>query len=181
MKHRNERGWLNWLERDATYHLDRKSTITINSRVFFYFMDVGCANTYIVYNIMHPNDLTLLDFKTIISIYLIRTYINWSRAPLDSKRGSKRKYQYQFQQGNLLQHLPEFRNIWRRCEFCYKDAIDLKTYVKCRKCEIFLCLIKFFVCLRNCFKRHLKVSFFKSVLKKDMMFFKLFIIFSYDL
>ena len=31
-------------------------------------MDVACDNSYIVYNMMHPNNLTLLDFKTIVSI-----------------------------------------------------------------------------------------------------------------
>ena len=49
-------------------------------------MDVAYANSYIVYNMMHPNDLTLLDFKTIVSTYLIERYTSRSRAPPDGKK-----------------------------------------------------------------------------------------------
>ena len=114
-------------QRAAAYHLDRKSTIKFYLRTFFDWNDAACANSYIVYNMMHPNDLTLLSFKTIVSTYLIGRYTSQSRAPLDGKTDSKRKYQYQFEQGNLPPHLPEFQNIRRRCEYYYKEGIDLKT------------------------------------------------------
>ena len=83
-----------------------------------------------------------LDFKMIVSTYLIGRYTSRSRAPPDGKTGSKRKNQYKFKQGNLPSHLQEFQNIRRRFEYCYKEGINLKTYVKCTECEIFLCLIK---------------------------------------
>ena len=44
--------------------------ICFQQHFFFDLMDVACANSLIVYNMMHPNVLTLLDFKT--SIYLHR-------------------------------------------------------------------------------------------------------------
>ena len=97
-----------WAE---AYHLDRKSTIRFYLRIFFCFMDIRCANNYIVYNMMHANDLTLFNFKTIVSTYLIGRYTSRNRAPPDGKTGSKRMYQYQFEQGNLPSHLPEFQNI----------------------------------------------------------------------
>ena len=112
-------------------------------------MDVASANSYIVYNMMHPNDLTLLGFKNIVSAYLIGKYRIRSRARPNGKRGSKRKYHYQFEQGNLPPYLSEFQNIQRRCQHWYKEGIDLKTYVKCIECRIFSCLIKD----RNCFKK----------------------------
>ena len=65
---------------------------------------------------MHPNDLTLLDFKTIVST-------------TTSARVSIYSETY---------------------EYCYKEGIDLKTYVKCTECGIFLFLIK----KGNCFKKH---------------------------
>ena len=43
----------------------------------------------------------------------------------------QRKNQYQFEKGDLPLHLPEFQNIRRRCEYCYKEGIDQKTSVKC--------------------------------------------------
>ena len=125
-------------------------------------MNVACDNSYIVYNMMHPNYLTLFDFKTIVSTFLIGWYASQSRAPPDGRTGSKRKYQYQFEQGNLLPHLPKFQNIWRRCEYFYKEGIDLKTYAKCTEFGIFLCLIK----ERSCFKNH-------HSSEKDVIIFKL--------
>ena len=54
-------------------------------------MDVTCANSYIVYNMMNLNDLELPNLKTIVSTYLIGTYASRSRAPPDGKIGFKRK------------------------------------------------------------------------------------------
>ena len=109
-------------------------------------MDVACANSYTVCKMMHPGYLTLLDFKTIASTYLIVSYTSQSRAPTDCKAGSKGMYQYQFEQSNLSPHQP----IQRQCEYCYKVGTDLKTYlIKCTECEVFLCLIK----ERNCYKK----------------------------
>ena len=106
-------------QRAAAYHLDRKSTIRFCLRIFVELMDVACANSYIVYNMMHPNDLIALDFKTIVTTYLIGKYTSRRRAPRDDKTGSKRKYQYQFEQGILSP----------QCEYCYKEGTNLKTYV----------------------------------------------------
>ena len=96
---------------------------------------------------MHPNGLTQLDLKTIVSAYLIGRF-RQIRTPLDGKTGCKSIIK--FEQGNLPAHLPEFQNIRRRCEYCYKGGIDLKTFLKCIECGILLCLIK----ERICFKKH---------------------------
>ena len=68
-------------QRTAAYHLNQKSSIRLFLRTFFNLMDATCASSYIVYNIMHPNDLTLLNLKTIVSNYLIGRYRSRSRAP----------------------------------------------------------------------------------------------------
>ena len=59
---------------DLIYHLDEKSTIRLYLCTFFEMMDVACANSYAVYNMMPPNDLTLINFLTIVSTYLIGRY-----------------------------------------------------------------------------------------------------------
>ena len=79
-----------------------------------------------------------------------RRYTSQSRAPPDGQIGSKRKYQYEIAKSKLPLHLSEFQNIWRGCEYYYKEGINLKTYVKCTECGIFLCLIE----EKNCFKKH---------------------------
>ena len=65
--------------------------------IFFDLIGLAFANNYIVYDMMHSNDLTLFDFKTIVSTYFIGRYINRSLAPPDDKADSKRKYQYHFE------------------------------------------------------------------------------------
>ena len=93
-------------------------------------MGVACTDSYIVYNMMYPNNLKLLNFKTIVSTQPIARCASRSRAPqVDKKKGSKRKYQ--LEQVNLPPYLPEFQNIRTRCEYCQKEDIGLKTYVKC--------------------------------------------------
>ena len=37
-------------------------------------VNVACANSYTVYNMIHPNDLTLIDLKIILPTYLIGRY-----------------------------------------------------------------------------------------------------------
>ena len=55
------------------YHLDQKLTIIFYLLIFFDLVDEACASRYIAYNMMHPNDVTLLDFKTIVSTCLIES------------------------------------------------------------------------------------------------------------
>ena len=94
-------------------------------------MDVACSNSYINYNLVHPNDLKMFGLKTNVSTYLIGRYTSRSRRRSDGKAVFKRNYQYQFEEGNLP---PEF---WRRCEYCYKEGLHLKIYVKYTVCGIF--------------------------------------------
>ena len=117
-------------QRAAYYHLDWKSSTRFYLHIFIDLTVVAFANSCIVYNMMHPNDLTLFNFKTTGSTYLIGRYTTRTRTPPDSKTGSKRKYQSLFEQGNPPPHLSEFQNIRRRFEYCYKEGIDVKKFVK---------------------------------------------------
>ena len=55
------------------YHLDQKLTTRFYLLLFFNLVDVACAYSYIAYNMVHPNDFTLVDFKIIVSTYLIES------------------------------------------------------------------------------------------------------------
>ena len=59
-------------------------------------MNVAYASSFTVNKIMHPNDLILLDFETIVSIYLVGCYTRRNRAPPENNTGSKRTYWYQY-------------------------------------------------------------------------------------
>ena len=46
--------------RTAAYLLDRKSSVRFYLRIFFDLMDIACVNSYLIYNMKHPNKLSLL-------------------------------------------------------------------------------------------------------------------------
>ena len=48
-------------QRIATYRLDRKSSVRFYLRIFFDLMDILCVNSYLIYNMKHPNELFLLN------------------------------------------------------------------------------------------------------------------------
>ena len=81
-------------QRTAAYHLDRKSSIRFYLRIFFYLMDVGCANSCIAHDILHLNDLTLLNFKIAVATHMIRPYTSTKRTVPDNNIGSKRAYRF---------------------------------------------------------------------------------------
>ena len=58
--------------------------------IFFDLMDVACANSRIIYNMIDPNDLSLRNFKVIDSTYLIETYTSQNSAQPDARTGSKK-------------------------------------------------------------------------------------------
>ena len=50
-------------KRAAAYHSDRRLTIRLYLGTLLGLMDVACANSYINYNMIYPNYLTLLNLK----------------------------------------------------------------------------------------------------------------------
>ena len=137
-------------QRTATYHLDRKSSVRFYLRIFFDLMDVACANGYIVYNMLQPSDITLLNFKIAVATHLIGRYNSRDRAHPESNTGEKRKYRYQFQPDDTPSHLPEFATTRKRCKYCSNGGLDNKTFVECKTCVIYLCMVT----ERDCFNNH---------------------------
>ena len=60
-------------QRNATYRQDRKSSVRFYLRIFFDLMDVAYVNSYLVYNMKHPNKMFLLDYKIVVAKNLIHT------------------------------------------------------------------------------------------------------------
>ena len=61
-------------QRIASYQLDRKSSVPFDLRIFFDLLDITCVNSFLVYNMKHPKQLTLLDYKIVIAKNLIRCH-----------------------------------------------------------------------------------------------------------
>ena len=43
--------------------MDQKSSVTFYLHNFFDLMDITCVNSYLIFNMKHPNKLSLLDYK----------------------------------------------------------------------------------------------------------------------
>ena len=137
-------------QRTATYYLDRKSSTRFYLRIFFDLMDVAYANSYIGYNMLHPDDLTLLNFKTALATNMIEPYTSRKRSTPDNNNGSKRTYKYKQEPTDVPNHLPEFQQNRTQCADCYVGGIDRKTFVRCSEYGVFLCTVK----ERNSFYKH---------------------------
>ena len=59
-------------QRTTAYRLDRKSSVRFCLRIFFDLLDISCINSFFVYNMKHPKQLTLIDYKIVIAKNLIR-------------------------------------------------------------------------------------------------------------
>ena len=59
-------------QRNAAYRLDRQSSVRFYSRIFIDLKDIACVNSYLIYNMKHPNKLSLLDYKIVVVKNLIQ-------------------------------------------------------------------------------------------------------------
>ena len=112
----------------AAYQLDQKSSAFFYPRIFFDLLDIAIVNSFLVHNMKHPKQLTLLDYKTIIAKNLIRWHQSRQRAvPLS--RPSKRR-STSVARNNHGGHLPEFQPTRKICICCSKKGtkIELSLY-----------------------------------------------------
>ena len=79
-------------QRTAAYRLDRKSSVKSYLCILFDLMDIAFVNSYFIYNMKHPNKLSLLDYKIVVAKNLIQYHQGRKRAvPMSTP--SKRKNQ----------------------------------------------------------------------------------------
>ena len=57
----------------AAYRLDRKSSVRFYFRIFFDLMDIACVNSYLIYNMKHTNNLSLLDYNIVVAKHVFNT------------------------------------------------------------------------------------------------------------
>ena len=58
----------------AAYRLDQKSSVRFYLRIIFDLIDIACINSNLIYNMKHPNKLSLLNYKIGIAKNLIQYY-----------------------------------------------------------------------------------------------------------
>ena len=129
--------WINELQ--IFIRLDRKSFVRFYLCISFDFLDIACGgNSSLVYNVKHPKQLTLLDYKTVIAKNLIWWYQSRQRAvPLSrlSKRNST-----SVASNDHGGHLPGFHPTRKRYAYGSKDGKENRSFVVCLDCNIPLCL-----------------------------------------
>ena len=132
----------------AGYCLDWKSSVRFYLPIFFDLMDILCVNSHLIYNIKHPNRLSLLDYKIVVTKNLIQYHQSQKRAE-PKLRPSKRKDQTE-SIDNHGGHLPDYQTMRKRCTYCAMESKENRTFVICLACNIPLCLVK----ERKCFQNH---------------------------
>ena len=135
-------------QRTAAYRLDRKLSVRSYLRIFFDLIDIACVNSYLTYNMRHPNKLPLLDCKIVAAKTLIQQHQGRKRA-VPMSRPSKRKNQPE-SIDNDGGHLPDYQTMQKRCAYCAMEGKENRAFVICLTCNIPLCLVK----ERNCFQKH---------------------------
>ena len=75
----------------AAYRLDRRARFRFYLRIFFDLWDVGCSNSYIVFNQIFPKRLKFLNYKIGVGKALIGAFCSRERS-FPSARASKRRF-----------------------------------------------------------------------------------------
>ena len=89
----------------GTKRVDQKSSLTFYRHIFFNLMDITCVSSYLIFNMKHPNKLSLLDYKIAVSKNLIQ-YRQGLKRVVSMSRPFKRKKQRELI-GNDGGHLPD--------------------------------------------------------------------------
>ena len=132
----------------AAHHLDRRSKFRFYLRKFFDLMDVALVTNLIIYEKLHPNALSFLNFKLVISESLIGSFTTRTRE-FPSNRPTKRRLT-QVVTNESQSHFSECQQTCQRCAYCSIRGIENRTFVMCIICDIPLCLQK----EGNCFLLH---------------------------
>ena len=109
----------------------------------------------IAFNMLNPDDLTLLNLKIAVPTQMIGPYTSKKRATRNNTMGSQRAIDTNTSRLKCQTTFQSFNKTAIHVFIvmqgdCYAGDIDRKTFVKCCECGVFLCLVK----ERNCFYKH---------------------------
>ena len=66
-------------QRTAAYRLDENSFVRFYLLIFFDLIDIVCVDSYLIYNMKHPNKFFLLDYKIVVAKNLIQYHEDWKK------------------------------------------------------------------------------------------------------
>ena len=103
-------------------------------------MDIASVNSYLIYNMKHPNKLSFLDYKIVVTKNVIQYHQGWKRAVPMSRPFKKTN-----QPESIDNH-----GARKQCTYCAMEGRENRILVICLACTIPLCLVK----ERNRFQKH---------------------------
>ena len=109
---------------------------------------MALVNSHTVY-IKRDNDISLLNFKTVVIKAFIGRYSNRERLYPISKPGKQKSHGPSIPR-EFPTHMPEFQERQLRCHHCKNEYQDHKTFVFCQTCDQYVWLAK----ERNRFLKH---------------------------
>ena len=131
----------------VSYEVDRRSKTRFYLEAFFHFLDISVFNSKIVYDkIQSTVAMSSINFRFNLARSMIGTFSNRKRA-IPTSRSSKRSTG---EIATVVDHLPQFAATHARCAYCSLIKIENRTFMRCMKCHIPVCLQK----ERNCFYEH---------------------------
>lgn len=135
-------------QKTTVYAFDRRSPGKYYCRPFWDYIDMGLANSFIVYEQIAAKfssgsrqnvAKTQKDFRRMVAIELIGDFSSRKKAPFNTKR-------YRSQP----RHRIEYAERHGRCKRCYREEKkDRKGFIRCVDCDVYLCLNK----SRNCWEQ----------------------------
>ena len=115
-----------------------KSKYRFYLSIFFDLMDVSHINSHIFY-IKLGNDILLLNFEIVVATALIGRYSNRNRS-FSSTRPNKRKSNEPSLTREVTTCMPEFQCKQMRWHYCKNESSDLKLFVSCQACGLYVCI-----------------------------------------
>ena len=102
-------------EKPAAYKLDRKlSGGCYYFRLFFNLMDISIVNSHVIYKVLYPKGMELLDFKIVLAKSLIGTYNSRSRNTSVSHVSRR-----EVLPASAPLQLPVLQTTRGKCRYCY--------------------------------------------------------------
>ena len=124
----------------ATYHLDRSFKFRFYLRIFFYLMNVAMVNSLIIYDKLHLNTLSFLDFKLVVSKNFFGSLSARTRE-FPSTHLTMQQIT-QVVTNEVQPYFLKYQQTRRRCVYCTIGGIENRTLVTCVICDIPLYLQK---------------------------------------
>ena len=107
-------------QRTAAYRLDRKTSVKSYLCIFFDLMDIACVNSYLIHNMKHSNQFSLLDYKIIVAKNLMQ-YRQGRKRTVPMSRPSKRNNQPE-SIDNHGGHLPDYQTMRKQYAYCAMES-----------------------------------------------------------